>query len=42
MAFAETMQRLLKEAEEGSLNALSLFMHKETSKHFRGHAELRV
>ena len=42
MTFAETMQGILKDAEEGTPNALSLFMHRETLKHLRGIPMLRV
>ena len=36
MTFAETMQGILKDAGEGTPNALTLFMHRETLRHLRG------
>ena len=42
MVFAETMQGVLKDAAEGTLNAMSLFMHRETSTHLMGSPMLRV
>ena len=42
LIFAETMQGLLKDTADGTPNAMSKFMHRETSKHLMGTPILRV
>ena len=42
LIFAETMQGVLKDKEDGTPNAMSQFMHRETSKHLMGGPILRV
>ena len=42
LIFAETMQGLLKDTADGTPNAMSKFMHRETSKHLMGRPMLRV
>ena len=42
LIFAETMQGVLKDTADGTPNAISKFMHQETSKHLMGTPMLRV
>ena len=42
LIFAETMQGVLKGAADGTPNAMSNFMHRETSKHLMDTTMLRV
>ena len=42
LAFVETMQGGLKDAADGAPNAMSLFTHRETSKHLMGTPMLRI
>ena len=42
MIFVETMQGVLKDTADGTPNAMSKFMHRETSKHLMGTPMLRV
>ena len=42
LTFAETMQGVLKDTADGTPNAMSKFMHRETSKHLMGTPMLRV
>ena len=42
LIFAETMQGVLKDKADGTPNAMSKFMHRETSKHLMGTPMLRV
>ena len=42
LIFVETMQGVLKDTADGTPNAMSKFMHRETSKHLMGTPMLRV